>query len=39
MNTKEKAEEVINQLRAKGYSDDDIAAMVMNLLTEMNSQP
>jgi len=37
MNAKEKAELVINQLRAKGHSDEDISGAVMNLLEEMNA--
>jgi hypothetical protein len=37
MTTKEQAEAVINNLREKGFTDDEISAAVIEKLKEMNS--
>lgn len=37
MNAKEKAELVISDLRAKGYTDEEIAEAVMGFLKELNT--
>jgi hypothetical protein len=38
MSSKEQAERIINSLREKGFSDEDISAAVVGFLSEMNSK-
>ena len=36
MTAKEKAQAIIDQLRAKGFTDDDISIAVIEMLKDMN---
>jgi hypothetical protein len=38
MNHKEKAERIIDELRNKGFTDDEISAAVVNFLSELSNK-